>query len=193
MNNQTNIEKLITSGKHVFTVDDLAVLWDVPDRRKLVERIKYYVRRGRLTHMYKGLYGYGEVTSLEVAQKLVPMSYISLATASRLHGLSFQYDPAVYCVAPQRKAYDIGGQAYRYHRIKPLVFYQPLGLIDRGQYTLAGPERTICDTLYLFPGAGFDNLTGVDAKLLADIARLYDNKRLRRDVAVLCKQIEKEP
>ena len=41
MRNQTNIEKLITSGKKVFTTDDLAVIWEISDRKKLIGRIKH--------------------------------------------------------------------------------------------------------------------------------------------------------
>lgn len=51
MNNQTNIEKLITSGKKVFTTDDLAVIWQISDRDKLIQRIKYYLRNHRLIHI----------------------------------------------------------------------------------------------------------------------------------------------
>ena len=109
MENQiTNIEKLATSGKKVFTIEDLAVLWQIPERRKLIERIKYYLREKRLIHIAKGVYAYGQdYTSMDVAQKLVPLSYISLYTASQLHGLTFQYYTSVYSISLRSKTYTI--------------------------------------------------------------------------------------
>src|SRR6266496_5713016 len=96
MKNQTNIEKLITSGKRVFTTDDLAVIWQISDRKKLIARIKYYLRQQRLLHIHKGVYAYGDYTPLDVAQKLVPLSYLSLYTAAQMHGLTFQYYSTVF-------------------------------------------------------------------------------------------------
>jgi predicted transcriptional regulator of viral defense system len=192
MDNQTSIEKLITSGKKVFTTDDLAVIWEISNRQKLLGRVKYYLRKKRLTHIHKGVYAYGEYTPLEAAQKIVPLSYVSLYTASQMHGLTFQYYSTIFCMSLKSKKYDIGGQKYEYRKIKEAVFYDSLGLTNKTGYTLAGKERTICDLLYVFPGFAFDNLKGVDTVLLRKISRIYGNKRLRREVAELVKYIESE-
>jgi hypothetical protein len=86
-NNISRIEQLALSGKKVFTTEDLAVIWQIPQRRKLIESIKYYLREKRLTSIHKGVYAYGEdYTPLDIAQKLVPLSYISLYTTSQMHG-----------------------------------------------------------------------------------------------------------
>ncbi len=78
----TNIEKLVTSGKKVFTIEDLAVMWQISERRRLIERIKYYLREKRLIHISKGVYAYGtDYTPMDIAQKLVPLSYISFYIA----------------------------------------------------------------------------------------------------------------
>src|SRR5438105_4424691 len=123
-NKITNIEKLALSGKKVFSIEDLAVIWQVPERRKLIERIKYYVREKRLIHIAKGVYAYGaDYTTFDIAQKLVPLSYLSLYTTSRMHGLIFQYYSAVYCMSLKSKTYRFGEQAYIYHRMKEPVFY----------------------------------------------------------------------
>ena len=180
MKNQTNIEKLITSGKRVFTTGDLAVLWEINDRRKLIERIKHYLRNGRLTHVYKGVYAYGNFSSLEVAQKLVPLSYISLYTAAQMHGLTFQNYSTVFCISLKSKRYSLGEQAYEYHRVKETIFYNTLGLEKGSGYLVAGKERTICDLMYVYPRFAFDNLKQVDISLLKQISLIYNNKRLER-------------
>lgn len=187
----TNIEKLVASGKRVFTIEDLAVMWQIPERRKLIERIKYYLRKKRLLHITKGVYAYGtDYTPLDVAQKLVPLSYVSLYTTSQMHGLTFQYYETIYSIALKSKKYQFGEQKYMYHKIKEPIFYSQLGLINSGRYTYADKERTICDCLYVFPGFSFDNLNGVDIEKLTTLSKLYGNKRLEKEVSALIKNIE---
>lgn len=190
MNNQTNIEKLITSGKTVFTTDDLSVIWQLSDRKRLLERIKYYVRQQRLVRVYKGVYGYGEASPLDIAQKLVPMSYISLYTSAQIHGLIFQYYSTIYSIALRSKKYNIASQTYEYHKVKEQIFYNGLGLYSEEGHTIASKERTICDLLYVFPGFAFDNLKKVDVDLLKKLSPMYGNKRLEREVAEIITLIE---
>ena len=96
MNNQNSIEKLFKSGKTIFTTSDLALIWNIANRERLNSRIKYYLRNNRLIHIYKGIYAYGEYTPLDIAQKLIPLSYLSLFTTSQMHGLTFQYYETVF-------------------------------------------------------------------------------------------------
>lgn len=192
MNNQTYIEKLITSGKKVFTTDDLAVIWQISDRDKLIQRIKYYLRNHRLIHIYKGIYAYGEFTNLEVAQKLVPLSYVSLYTTAQIYGLTFQFYSTIFCLSLKSKKYEIDGQKYEYHKVKESIFCSDIGLIKQNGLTLASKERTICDLLYVYPNFAFDNLSGVNVLELSAIASLYSNKRLKKDIASLIEVINKE-
>jgi predicted transcriptional regulator of viral defense system len=186
----TNIERLVTSGKKVVTIEDLAVLWKIPERRKLIERIKYYLREKRLLHISKGVYAYGQdYTPLDIAQKLVPLSYISLYTASQMHGLTFQYYETIYAISLRSKTYTIDGQQYVYHKVKETIFYSQLGLIDNGRYIMADKERTICDCLYVFSSFYFDNLLGIDTEKLSLISKIYGNKRLEKEVNKLIKII----
>jgi predicted transcriptional regulator of viral defense system len=190
MSNQTNIEKLLTSGKKVFTTDDLAVIWEVSDRQKLLGRIKHYLREKRLVNVHKGIYAYEEYTPLDVAQKLVPLSYLSLYTTAQMHGLTFQYYSTIFCVSLRSKTFDLADQKFEYHKVKDSIFYSALGLITEERYTIANRERTICDLLYVYPDFGLDNLKGVDTDLLQKISRIYGNKRLEGEVAKLITDIE---
>lgn len=192
MNNQTSIEKLITSGKSVFTTSDLAVIWQISDRKKLTSRIKYYLKFNRLEHIHKGVYAYGEYTQLDIAQKLVPLSYISLYTTAQMHGLTFQHYSTIYCVSMASKKYNIGTQKYEYHKVKESIFYSDIGLINNGRYTYANKERTICDLLYVYPRIAIDNIQDIDSNLLRRISQTYNNKRLQRDINLIVKQIKRE-
>ncbi len=187
----SKIEKLALSGKKIFTTEDLAVIWQIPQRRRLIELIKYYLREKRLKSIYKGIYAYGgDYTPYDIAQKLIPLSYISLYTSSQMYGLTFQYYQTVYAVSLKRKKYKIGKQGYFYSRVKEPVFYNQLGLVNNGRYIIADRERTITDCLYVFPRFAFDNLRGVDKEKLLTLARIYDNKSLEKRVEKLLKLID---
>lgn len=184
------LEKLALSGKKVFTTQDLAVIWQIPQRRRLIEIIKYYLKGERLTSIYKGVYAYGDCAPLDIAQKLVPLSYISLYTTSQIHGLTFQYYKTLYSISLKSKQYKLGRQEYIYHRVKEPIFYNTLGLINSGRYTYAGKERTITDCLYVFPGFAFDSLLGVNKEKLLALSKIYNNKRLEREIKKLVRMIQ---
>ena len=190
-NNITNIEKLALSGKKVFTTQDLAVIWQIPQRRRLIELIKYYLREKRLSSIYKGVYGYGnDFTSFDIAQKLIPLSYISLYTTSQIHGLTFQYYETMYAISLKSKKYKIGEQDFVYHRVKEQIFYNQLGLVNNGRYIIADRERTITDCLYVYPNFAFDNLQGVDKEKLRVLVKMYNNNMLERRVKDLIRTID---
>ncbi|MCL4384108.1 hypothetical protein M1116_01515 [Patescibacteria group bacterium] len=187
----TKIEKLAISGKKVFTTQDLAAIWQIPERRRLIELVKYYLREKRLTPIHKGIYAYGtDYTPLDIAQKLMPLSYISLYTTSQMYGLTFQYYETIYALALKSKKYTLGKQSYIYHRIKESIFYKQMGLVNNGRYIIADKERTITDCLYVFPGFAFDNLHGVDKEKLVKLAEIYNNKRLTKEVTKLLDLID---
>lgn len=191
LNQTANIEKLALSKKLVFTTEDLAVIWQISQRRRLIELIKYYLREKRLTSIYKGVYAYGkDYTPLDIAQKLVPLSYISLYTTSLMHGLTFQYYETIYAISLKSKKYNVGNQDYIYHRAKESIFYNQLGIVNNGRYMMADKERTITDCLYVFPHIAFDNLRGVDKDKLFTLSKIYNNKSLERRVKELIKIIE---
>lgn len=184
--NITNIEKLALSGKKVFTTQDLAVIWQIPQRRRLIELIKYYLREKRLTSIYKGVYAYGEdYAPMDIAAKLIPLSYISLYTSSQMHGLTFQYYQTIYSISLKSKKYQIKRQGYIYHKVKESIFYNQSGLINKGRYTIADKERTITDCLYVFPEFAFDNLQGIDKEKLLALSKIYNNKRLEQEIKKL--------
>lgn len=184
------IELLIASKQSVFTTQDLRLLWQVSDKRKLFEIIKYYLRTKRLQSIYKGLYILSEnirtPSPNEIAQKLIPLSYISLSTALTFHGINFQYDSAVHSVSLTSRQYKINGQAFIYHKIKDIVFFDQAGLENKGTYTIASPERAVCDTLYFFPDWSFDNLDKINKDKLLELSAIYHNEKLEQRVKKLC-------
>ena len=62
------------------------------------------------------------------------------------------------------------------------------GIINLENYTIATPERAICDSLNLNKTIAFDNLRNVNSEKLESISKIYNNKRLEADVKKIIKQ-----
>jgi predicted transcriptional regulator of viral defense system len=191
MSNQNSMDLIYHSGRNVFTTDDFALIWGLIDRRQVLERVKYLASRGKIRRVHKGVYVLGEYDKFDLAQRLVPVSYISLYTTSQMHALSFQFYSQIFCISSVNRSYDIDGNRYRYSKIKKSILYNPLGLYKEGKHTLASPERTICDMLYMFPGSSFDNLSSVDIEKLLELATIY-NKRVLRDANRIARIVSKD-
>lgn len=195
MNKLVKIEREL--GR-VFTAQDLAVAWEYPDESKLFELIKYYVRRGQLVRLARGLYAKQDYSEedlradagllLEVANKLVPNSYVSLFTVLRTHGVVWQYYGEVYSVAESGRKRKVRGVEFVYRQAKLEILLSDDGLEKSGQVRLAGLERAILDTLYFYPEVNLDNLSKVKWGSLIKIARIYNNKALLKRVKEMGRQ-----
>lgn len=180
------IETLLLSNKNVFTIQDLSVIWGITEKTHVWELAKYYVRKHKLNRIYRGIYSIDKKYSqLELAQKLQPLSYISLHTALSIHGINFQYYATNYSISLISKKYLISSVEYSYHQVKDYIFFNKKGLIDKGTYMLANAERAICDTLYIWPSMHIDRIDSINKDLLLETAHLYKNKRLVHDIKLL--------
>ena len=185
----TKIEHLILSGKNIFSLQDLAVQWNIVEHRKLVELVKYYLRQKRILPIKKGLYSINKSYSdLELAQKIVPISYVSYHTALSFYGVNFQFYSEIHSCSLKSKTIQIGEKKLVYHKIPDQVFYSGVGLVQENNFTIANLERTICDSLLINKNIGFDHLDNINAEKLIEISKIYKNKRLENSLNKLTKQ-----
>jgi predicted transcriptional regulator of viral defense system len=180
----TKIEKLLVSNQAVFTVDDLAILWNMADRKKLWESIKYYLRTKRLEKVYSGVYVLAnqDYSQLELAVNVFTPAYISFHTALGIHGINCQQYEAVHLMALASKKLEFNGNKLVYHQLKEDVFFNEFGLKQEEGYKIASAERAICDTLYLVPSMTFDVTTQINADRLLQVAHIYHNDSLLKKV-----------
>ena len=185
------IEKLLVLNKNVFSIQDLSIIWGISEKTKIWEIIKYYLRKGKLNRIYRGIYSLNKKYSqLELAQKLQPLSYVSLHTALSIHGINFQYYSSIYSISLISKKYLVSEVEYSYHQVKDYIFYNKTGLIDKKSYLLADKERAVCDTLYIWPSMNIDHVDNIDKDTLFKTALMYKNKRLIQDINLLMKKIK---
>ena len=160
------------------------------ERNKLLELIKYYVRKGRFKTIKRGIYFVGkQYNKFELAQKIIALSYISLRTALGVHGLVFQYQSTIECISLKSRNLTIGKQKISYHKIKADIFFNSLGLEQKENYVIASMERAICDSMYFYPNISLDHVPSkIDIKKLRQISKIYDNKSLEKRISQFIKQ-----
>jgi predicted transcriptional regulator of viral defense system len=190
---KTKAELLLSVTQTVFTVDDLAVLWQVSNRARLWELIKYYIRTGRLQSIQRGVYTLSsEFSPFEAAMKLFPPAYISFTTALAYHGAFFQYSGEIHAMGQTSKRLEVEGQVYVYHQLKNDILLNQQGIKKVEGFWIASLERAICDTSYLVPGFVFEHLGRVNTKKLEQLSKLYNNKALQHRINEIISIIKEE-
>ncbi|MGD8751636.1 MAG: hypothetical protein PVG14_09460 [Anaerolineales bacterium] len=190
---KTKVESLLSVPQTVFTVDDLAILWQMPDRSKLWESIKYYVRTKRLYKIQRGVYALSEDYSpFEAAVKLFPPAYISYTSALAYHGAFFQYSSDIHLMAQTSKRLEVNGQLFIYHQLKNVILLNQQGIEKIEGYWIASLERAICDTSYLVPGFVFEHLGNVNPEKLEQLSTLYGNYALEKRIGRIIAMIKEE-
>ena len=182
----TKYDLLIQTNKNIFNVDDLVAIWQSAKRRDALESVKGYIRRGKIFNLYKGIYSLRkDFDNFELAQKLFTPSYISYYSALALHGIIFQKYSDIHLCALDSKVIEINKRKFIYHKIKKSILYNQRGFSNEKNYLIASPERAICDSLYLNKNITFDNLRNLEREKMIAISKIYQNKRLERDIEEL--------
>lgn len=181
-----------TMGKRVFTAQDLAVLWGYEEEKKLYELIKYYIRQKQIFALTRGLYATRPYTQqdlrndprllLEIANRLVRNSYVSLFTVLVKEGVIYQYYDEVYSVAARSVTREVAGVKFVYKRVKEGLVMNELGIEVEEGVRMASLERAVADTWYLYPQWEMENLGRVKKDKLVRIAKMYGGKRMKTKI-----------
>lgn len=185
------------TNKKIFSTQDLGVIWQEADKRKLLESIKYYLRTNQIYQISRGIYSTEKYNakdieenielSFKIAQKMSPNSYISLYTAMKYHGLIFQYYDDIYSIGERNIKREVFNVKFIYKTMKDDIFRNDIGIYDREGYRIASKERSFCDSLYLFPNIGVDNIDILDKDMVWEISEIYENKSLNKRIKLLLK------
>jgi hypothetical protein len=64
--------------------------------------------------------------------------------------------------------------------LKDVVLFNSAGIVSKGNYSVATPERAFLDMIYLFPSYYFDNLKSINWEKCDEMAKIYNNKQLTK-------------
>lgn len=177
---------LLRSPKTVFTLKDIALVWQEADTNAARVRLNYYVRHGDLYHIRRGVYAKGkEYNKLELATRIFTPSYISFETVLLREGVIFQYTTDITCASYVARDITIEDQVYSYRKVKNTVLVDGAGIREEHEVSIATKERAFLDTLYSKGEYHFDNLRSIDWEKVYAMLPIYDNKRMKKRVDAL--------
>lgn len=174
---------IYNSKNSVFSIKDIALLWEESNTELVRMRVYRYVKSGKLYSIRKGLYAKDKnYDKSELATKIYTPSYISLETVLGKAGIIFQYYGQIFVASYLTREIDVDGQTYSYRKIKDSVLTNNAGVEHKENYSIATPERAFLDVVYLNKNYHFDNLSGLNWDIVFEILPIYANKRMGKTV-----------
>lgn len=173
---------LYSSKNTVFTTQEISLILGETNLNKLKSRINYFVKKGDLTNLKKGLYAKNTgFEILEAANKIYTPSYISLETVLQRSGITFQdYSHTIFVLSYQTRDISLGEYTISFKKIKNAILTNPEGIINSDGYYIASPERAFLDRIYLDKNYYFDHLDPIDWKKAKNLLKIYNNKEMER-------------
>ncbi|MBI2443685.1 MAG: hypothetical protein HYV42_00370 [Candidatus Magasanikbacteria bacterium] len=173
------VKLLYQSQNTIVNYKDLALIWQETNENKLKNRVAYCVKRGYLRRLTRGIFAKDKnYDPRELATSLYTPSYISFETVFRDAGMIFQYYETIFVAGPWARDIRIQGNKYTFRKLKDVVLYNPRGVINSGNISIATPERAFLDMIYLAPGYYFDNLRPLKWPVCFELVKIYNNRQL---------------
>jgi len=186
------LQKLYESEKTVFDYQDLSIILNTNNTPYLRQIAHRYKQKNILIQIEWWLYTLKDATPRELACKLKKPSYISFETILQKENIIFQdYPNTITLASDNTYTKNIANKSYIFHKIKSSTLLNPLGLKNQNNYTIASPERAICDMIYLKNNINFDNTHRLDTKLLDELSFIY-NKRTHLSIQKLIKNVRSQ-
>lgn len=193
MNKGNYLAAILKTDKTVFTFKDIALLWQEPVSQATKVRINYYVKKGELIKLRRGIYAKTRnYSKLELATRVFTPSYVSFESVLAREGLIFQIYEKIFVASYVSREITIDKQVYAFRRIKFAVLTNSLGVLHGGGTSIAGKERAFLDTMYANADYHFDNLQSLDWEKIFEMLPIYSNMRMEKRVKRL-RQIAGNP
>lgn len=173
------IVKLYQSPKTILTNKDLALIWGETNLNNLKAKIAYYVRQGALTRLTRGVFTKDKkYNPKELATSIYTPSYISFETVLREAGVIFQHYNTIFVAGPWSRTITIDKNNFTFRKLKDSILYNPTGIDNKSNYSIATTERAFLDMIYLFPKYYFDNFSSIKWKKCFELVAIYKNQQL---------------
>lgn len=177
------VEILLRSPKTIFSTKDAALLWNENDNAVVTDRLKKYVKAGKLVRAHRGLYAKDKnYDRFELATRIYTPSYISFETVLTREGVNFQYYGNIFVASYINREITVGDQKITFVRMKDYVLSNTVGIEHKGNYAVATRERAFLDRVYVSKDYHFDNLANLNWDKVSEITPIYHNKRLEKKV-----------
>jgi len=178
--NKSFREEIFRCERTVFRLRDIGMLTGATKAENLKASANYYVSKGVIRNIRRGLYVKDPYSPEELACRLYSPSYISLETVLQKAGVVFQYSSTVMAVSYLSRAVTVDGNEIAYRKIKDSILVDSKGIEREGNVSMAIPERAFLDRLYLSKNYYFDNIGPLDRDVIEQLLDIYKCKALER-------------
>ena len=187
------ISILLKSNKTIFSTKDIALLWGDSGTNAARVRINYYLKKGELYHLRRGLYAKDKnYNKHELASRIFTPSYVSFETVLAMAGITFQFYNRIFAVSYLTREIICDGQIYSYKKIKDLTLTNNAGIENKEGFSIATKERAFLDTIYINKDYHFDNLAPLDWDKVFDLLPIYKNHRMEKKVKIFYEHFKSE-
>ena len=163
-------------------------MWNENNEAVVTNRLKQYVRFGKLVRPRRGLYAKdSNYNRLELATRINTPSYISFETVLTNTGTNFQYYGNIFIASYLNREIIIDNEKYTFIRMKDYVLSNTVGIDHKDGIATATKERAFLDRLYVYKDYYLDNSNSIDWDKVSEIVPIYNNKRLEKQVLKLIK------
>ncbi len=190
---KADILSILRSKSSVFTLKEILIASGLVDADLLKRRLHYYVKKGELYSVRRGLYAKDKnYDRFELATKIFTPSYVSFETILSESGVIFQHYQKIFVATYQTKEIECDKQLYSFRKVKDDILTNTTGIENRGNYFAASKERAFLDVLYLNKDYHFDNLSPLDFGKVESLLAVYQNKRMDKQVKKYFKHYKSE-
>ncbi len=167
------------------------MLTDNRNADNLKASVNYYVSRGVVRRIRKGVYVKDPYQPEELAGRIYSPAYISLESVLIKAGVIFQYSPSITAISYLSRTIIVDGMEISYNKIKNSILINDRGIICENNMNRATPERAFLDRLYLSKNYYFDNIGQLDTGAIENLIEIYSSKELEKRVQkVLAKNLK---
>ncbi len=163
----------------VFTLNEMSMLLQESNFSRLKQKLNYYVKKGALFSVRRGIYVKEHYNPEELASKLYAPSYLSLHYVLQKEGIVFQYSDDLSMVSYLSRTIEVDERKLVFRKIKNNVLINTTGIerLDNG-VNIASAERAVLDVLYLEKAFYFDRTEGLQMDKVKALLPIYQSDEL---------------
>lgn len=176
------ILEILRNPQTVFTAKEIALILGMREKNALKSKINYYVKKGIIKAVRRGIYVKPNYDIFELATKIYTPSYISLETVLEKEGVIFQHYKTIFIISYLSRKLRVAGKEIQIRKIKNEILLNQLGVQKKDGYSIAAKERAFLDALYLYGDYYFDNLEILNKGKVFEIVKIYRQKSLIKRV-----------
>ena len=180
--NKNFILTIYKQPQTIFTLKDISLLFPKILYDNLKVRVAYAIKSGSLKKLRRGVYAKDNYNVLELSNKIISPSYVSLETVLAKEGIVFQYYESIFAIGYISRTVQVGDHSLVYRKIKNEILLNKAGIKDEGTVFIAGKERAFLDAVFLYRDYHFDNLRPLNWDKIMELKSIYMSKAMNKRV-----------